>query len=140
MAAWTDREIELIAERAYQLHLQGRNQDAFVIFEGLLAIDPQNVYCLQALASLYLMFDAPQKAVEYASQALAFSPGHIEALACRCEAYLRLKQFGAAQQDLELLKRSYAPAYVAQLTMRMTSAKRFSTNWLLDATTPELER
>ncbi len=137
--AWTDKEIELVAERAYQLHLQGRNQDALIIFEGLHAIDPQNVYCLQALASLNLAFDSPERAAEYASQVLALSPGQIEALACRCEAYLRLGQFEAAQQDLELLKLSYAPAYVAQLTMRLMNAEKYPIDLVSDATLPELE-
>jgi hypothetical protein len=41
--SWTADEIQLIAQRAYDLHLQGKNSDAFEIFAGLVAIDPENV-------------------------------------------------------------------------------------------------
>ncbi len=73
-ATWTNGEIELVAERAYQLHLQGKHADAAIIFEGLLAIDPRNLYCLEALAALSLKLGSAEKALQYADRALALSP------------------------------------------------------------------
>jgi predicted Zn-dependent protease len=139
-AAWTNEEIELVAERAYQLHLQGKNEDALTIFEGLLTIDPRNVYCLQAVAALNLSSGSVEKAVEYASRALAFSPKLVEALACRCEANVTLRRLTPAQQDLESLRQLRAGAHVARLAMRLASASKSSTNLLPDATMPQLDR
>lgn len=139
-APWTNREIELVAERAYQLHLQGKHLDAAIIFEGLLAIDPRNVYCLEAMAALSLKLGSAQDALEYADRALAFSPNQVEALACRCEANILLNRFDEAQQDVESMKRLRAKAHVARLAMRIANAEKFSSNLLPDATPRELDR
>lgn len=139
-ASWTNSEIELIAERAYQLHLQGKHRDAAIIFEGLIAIDPRNVYCLQALAALSLKAGSAEQAVEYANRALDFSPGEVDALACRCEANILLRRFADARQDLEAMRRAGAEAHVARLAMRLANAGKFSSNLLPDATSPKLDR
>lgn len=136
---WTNREIELVAERAYQLHLQGKHRDAAIIFEGLLAIDPRNVYCLGAMAALSLKLGAAESALEYADRALAFSPNQMEALACRCEANVLLNRFAEARQDLELMKQVRADAHVARLALRIANAGE-STNLLPDATSREFDR
>jgi predicted Zn-dependent protease len=137
---WTNAEIELVAERAYQLHLQGKHSDAAIIFEGLLAIDPRNIYCLEALAALSLKSGSAEDALGYADRALAFAPTQIEVLACRCEANILLNRFAEAQQDLELIKQLGADAQVARLTMRIAHAGKFSSNLLPDATSRELNR
>lgn len=140
-STWTEEEIDLVAERAYQLHLQGRDQEALTIFEGLVTIDPRNVYCLEALASLYLKANAAERAVDYASRALAFSPRAINAIACRCEANVILNRIALAQQDLEMLRGLRANTQVARLNMRITHATRSSQKKLpLNATLPPLHR
>ncbi len=137
---WTNAEIELVAERAYHLHLQGKHLDATIIFEGLLAIDPRNVYCLEALAALSLKLGSAEDAFEYADRALAFSTDRVEALACRCEANVLLNRFAEAQQDLESIKQLRGETHVERLTMRIASAGRFSANFLPDATSRERNR
>lgn len=137
---WTNAEIELVAERAYQLHLQGKHSDAAIIFEGLLAIDPRNLYCLEALAALSLKLGSAEDALDYADRALEFSPDRVEARACRCEANVLLNHFAEAQQDLELLRRLRAETQVARLAMRIASATKLSSNLLPDATSQELNR
>ncbi|MBV8809471.1 MAG: hypothetical protein JO033_12430 [Acidobacteriaceae bacterium] len=139
-ASWTNAEIHLVAERAYQLHLQGKHLDAAIIFEGLLAIDPRNVYCLEALAALSLKLGSAENAIEYANRTLAFSPDEVEALACRCEANILLNRFLEARQDLELMNQLRAKTHVARLTMRIANAEEFSSNLLADATSRELAR
>jgi predicted Zn-dependent protease len=139
-APWTNGEIELVAERAYQLHLQGKHLDAAIIFEGLLAIDPHNVYCLEAMAALSLKLGSPEDTLEYADRVLAFSPNQVEALACRCEANVLLNRFAEAQQDLESMKQLRAKAHVARLTMRIANAGKNSSNLLPDATVRQLDR
>ncbi|MBV9766795.1 MAG: hypothetical protein JOZ48_18265 [Acidobacteriaceae bacterium] len=138
--SWTDGEIELVAELAYELHLQGKYVDAATIFQGLLDIDPRNVYCLQALAALSLKLGSAHQALEYADRALAFSPAQVNALACRCEANVQLNRFEDAQRDLELMKQLRAQAQVARLAMRIAGAEKFSSKALPDATSRELDR
>ena len=139
-APWSNAEIELVAERAYQLHLQGKDTEAAILFKGLLAIDPRNLYCLNALAALSLKLGSPEQALTYADRALAFSPNQIDALACRCEANIILNRLPEAQHDLESLKRLPARTHVARLGMRLAAAGDFSSNLLPDATSRELER
>ena len=139
-AAWTNGEIELVAERAYQLHLQGKHVDAAIIFEGLLAIDPRNLYCLEALAALSLKLGSAEKALHYADRALALSPRDLEALACRCEANILLNRLAAARQDLESINRLRAKSHAARLSLRVAQAEKFSSNLLPDATSAELDR
>ena len=139
-AHWSNEEIELLAERAYQLYLQGKNEDARIIFEGLIAIDPRNVYCLEALASLHLLLGSVQLAVDYADRALAFSPRRVNALACRCEGNLRLGRLQPAQQDLEVLAQLRAEAQVARLAIQLANAKKFAVNLLPGATSPGAAR
>lgn len=133
-ATWTNAEIELIAERAYQLHLQGRHSEAAIIFEGLLAIDPRNVYCLEALAALSIQLGSAPDAMKYANGALAFAPDSVPALACRCEANVLQNRFSEAWHDLELMKSMGAETHVARLTMRIASAEKFALNARSDAT------
>ena len=139
-ATWTNAEIDLVAERAYELHLQGKHSDAAIIFEGLLAIDPQNVYCLEALAALSLKLGSPEDALKYADRALHLSPNQVQALACRCEANVVLNRFSEAQQDLESMKRLGAPGHVARLTMRLANAENSSSDLLPGTTSKALYR
>ena len=122
--SWTADEIQLIAQRAYDLHLQGKNSDAFEIFAGLIAIDPQNLYCLDALTALSLALNQPEQALHYASALLRTAPHHTEAIARRCEANIRLDRLEDAQRDLELLKQAGATAHYNRVRMRVDAARR----------------
>ena len=133
-ATWTNAEIELVAERAYQLHLQGRHSEAAIIFEGLLAIDPRNAYCLEALTALSLRLGSAQDAIKYADRALALVPDNLEALACRCEANILLNRFPDARKDLQAMQSMGAQTHVARLTMRIGSAEKFAFHARPDAT------
>jgi thioredoxin-like negative regulator of GroEL len=52
--AWTDEEIYLIAERGYDLAMQGRYEYANILFEGLVAAAPANLYARRALAAILI--------------------------------------------------------------------------------------
>jgi len=124
VARWTADEIRLIAQRAYDLHLQGKNADAFEIFAGLIEIDPQNAYCLDALTALSLALDRPEQALEYASALLSRSPYHTEAIARRCEANMRLDRIEEAERDLELLEQAGSMVHYNRVKMRLDTARQ----------------
>ena len=119
---WTPENFHLIAERAYQLHLQGQHGQALTIICGLLALDPGNPYCLDAAAALSLALGRPADAVQYASLLLDTYPHHGQALARRCEANLLLGRLQEARDDLSLLKRAGSEELYRQACMRLTAA------------------
>ena len=102
---WTAEEVYLIAECAYEFYLEGKIEEAAIIFEGLLAVDPNNFYCRDALTAISLSLGQPEDAVAHASALLERVPTHCDALARRCEAYLQLNRMDAAKRDLEALDR-----------------------------------
>jgi predicted Zn-dependent protease len=120
-SGWTTHEVELVAQRGYDLHLQGKNIEALTIFEGLIEVQPRNVYCLDALAALTLAMGQPEKAAEYATLALALEPQRPEILARRCEAFLRLGMVDPATRDLALLEQLNAAKYVKRMKLRIAA-------------------
>jgi predicted Zn-dependent protease len=121
LADWTEDDVYRIAERAHSLYLQGRYREAAVIFEGLVAIDPSNAYCRNALAALYLLLDEPQRALAELNDLLAREPGNAAARARRCEAWLRLGQPGEARRDLDWLAGGRTHSHAARLRLLLES-------------------
>ena len=52
VTGWTADEIRLISELGYALAKQGLNQEAIVIFEGLMVLAPATTYFEAALGAL----------------------------------------------------------------------------------------
>ena len=118
---WTDQDIYLIAERAHALYLQGRYREAAIIFEGLVAVAPENAYCREALAALYLLLDQPERALAQLNDLLARQPGHVTARARRCEAWLRTGRAEEARRDFERIRGDVAPSCGARLRLLLES-------------------
>ena len=123
---WTDEDIYLVARRAYDFYVEGRTEEAAAIFMGLLALDPKNLYCLDALTAVCLAADQPQEAVRCASALLRLAPDHPDALARRCEAYIQLGDMESAKADLQTLTRLRAVSQRRQLQLRLDQAGRQS--------------
>jgi|AmaraimetFIIA100_FD_contig_51_8974697_length_591_multi_3_in_0_out_0_1 tetratricopeptide (TPR) repeat protein len=101
--AWTREEIYYIAERAHRLYRQGRFHDAGILFDGLAAVDPQNLYCRKALAAVYMVLKEHSAAVRHLNAILARDRHDAEALAGRCEALIAMKDLAAARRDFQSL-------------------------------------
>ena len=119
MLEWTEEDIYLVAQYAYELHLEGYNYDAAVIFEGLLAINPDNTYCRDALAALSLALGRPEDAARRASEVLELRANHADSLARRCEAFLQLERIEDAKSDLEALRRMNAVSHSNRMQLRV---------------------
>jgi tetratricopeptide (TPR) repeat protein len=100
---WSREEIYYIAERAHHLYRQGRFDDAGILFEGLTAIDPENMYCRKALAAVYVALKEYGSALRHLTAVLSRDRFDPEALAGRCEALIAMKDLAAARRDLRLL-------------------------------------
>jgi tetratricopeptide (TPR) repeat protein len=124
---WTQDDIYRISARGYSLHQQGRYREAAVIFDGLVAADPENDYCRDALAAACLALGERQRAVQELDTILERDSGHLAARARRFEAYLEMDDFAAAKADFDVLKRLQPAHEVRRLRLRLETAIRRTT-------------
>ena len=120
---WTDDEVYLVAERAYSLYQQGRFREAAIIFRGLTALDPGNIYCRTALAAVSLALGDAQRAVQELSAILAQYPNDADTRARRCEAYCQLRRWDEARKDLEFLQRRGDRTHSQRLAWRLEAGR-----------------
>ena len=119
---WTEEDVYRIAERGYSLHLQGRYREAAVIFEGLVAADPENSYCRQALAAARLALGEPQRAIDQLSPLIHRNPDELAARTRRFEAYLQAENLAGALADFELLRRLLPRSEFRRLELLLEAA------------------
>ena len=118
---WTDEDVYLVAERGWHLYLQGRYVEAATIFDGLLAVDPENSYAAGALAGTWIAMGRPDMAVERLNAFLALRPGDMETRARRCEALLACGRQEEAKADWQALPHKQRFAALA-LRLEATTA------------------
>lgn len=100
-ARWDKDEIRIISEIAYSLAQQGRNREAILLFEGLIAIAPATAYFQSALGSLHLRIGDYAQAVERFNAALSIEPNDIVALVNRGESYIKTGNIPDGRKDLD---------------------------------------
>lgn len=96
-----DDELYAIANQGYHLFVQGKNEPARVLFEGLVAMDPRNAYYYRALGAIYWRVKEPQLAIRQFTYAIRVSPREISSYVNRAEVYVAQKQFKLARSDLQ---------------------------------------
>lgn len=119
---WTNDEVYLVAERAHSLYMQGRLREAATLFEGLVALDPENAYCRNALATVYLALDEARNALEQLHVAMRLDSGNMQARQRLCEALLQLGDTSAAAAELEFLQRMLPLSETRRLQLRLETA------------------
>jgi len=85
----------------YTLYNEGRLEDARILLEGLLTLDPENPYLHLMLASNHRGQERWDDAVIEYSRTLEFFPGEISAWANRGEIYLMQGKLQEAARDLK---------------------------------------
>lgn len=100
-ARWDKDEIRIISEIAYALAQQGRNQEAILLFEGLIAVAPGTAYFQSALGALHLRTGNFTQAVERFNAALSIEPNDIIALVNRGESHIKTGNIPEGRKDLE---------------------------------------
>ncbi len=96
----SDEELYALATQGYYMFLQGKTEQARVIFEGLVAIDPKNAYYYRALGAIYWRAKEPPKALKQFTYAIRVSPGDVSSYVNRAEVYVSQREFGQARDDL----------------------------------------
>lgn len=116
---WTPNEVEDLRLVAYLYVKQGHYDIALKIFEGLLLLDSNQGYDLQAIGGIYLQLKNPLLALQYFDRALKLLPDHEPTKLNRMKALLALgyrKQAFQVSRDLvRSTKKEYAQTAEALL-------------------------
>lgn len=105
VTGWTADEIRLVSELGFSLAKQGLNQEAIVIFEGLMVLAPATTYFEAALGALWLREDNPARALPHLNAALAADAKDIISRINRGEVFLKLENYEDARTDLTFVLR-----------------------------------
>ena len=122
--SWPAEFSYLVRERAYLLQGVERYQEALALFEGLLELDPDDMYCRDAVSALFLATGNPEEAIRHASIAISAEATSAVSFMRRCEGYLRLGRFTEAEQDLRALEDLHATSFAARMRMRFRAVRR----------------
>jgi tetratricopeptide (TPR) repeat protein len=98
---YTDDELYAIAHTGYFFLMQGKNEEARTLFEGLVAIDPRNDYYYRALGVNFHKLDDPDRALKQFGYAIRVNPRQAAAYVNRAEVHIAQKRYGEATQDLQ---------------------------------------
>jgi len=97
---YTAEELHAVAQQGYTLFLNGKIQDAQVVFEGLVAIDPRNDYYYRALGVIFHKLGDAERAIKQFSYAIQVNPKSAAAWVNRAEVHLSLGKSADAGNDL----------------------------------------
>ncbi len=96
-----DDELYAIAHQGYFFLLQGKNEEAKTIFEGLVAIDPRNDYYYRALGVIYHKLGDAERALKQFTYATRVAPSNLAAFINRAEVYIATGRRREAVADLD---------------------------------------
>jgi Flp pilus assembly protein TadD len=80
--------------------MQGKNEEARTIFEGLVAVDPRNDYYYRALGVIFQKLGESDRAIKQYAYAIRLNPSSPYAYVNRAEIYLSQKEWSKAETDL----------------------------------------
>ena len=98
---YTTEELETIAQIAYFMMMQGKNHEAKILFEALVAIEPSNEYYYRALGVIAQKQEDSALAIQHFGYAIKLAPQLAHAYVNRAEIYILLNQKPEAEQDLQ---------------------------------------
>ncbi len=99
LTAITGPEMLQMAIIGFRMYEQGRYNEAKVIFQGLVSLDPKESYFLTALGAVYLAEDDLDEAKSFLDRSIAVNPKELAAFVNRGEVHLRLGKILEAAQD-----------------------------------------
>ena len=97
---YSDEELEAISRVGYFFLMQGKTEEARVIFEGLIALDPRNDYYYRALGTIFQRRGDNERAIKQFGYAIRINPESPYAYVNRAEIYMLLDQIAEAEDDL----------------------------------------
>jgi Flp pilus assembly protein TadD len=101
LKGYTDDELFAIAHTGYFFLMQGKNQEARTLFEGLVAIDPRNDYYYRALGVIFHKLGDAERAIRQFGYAIKVNPRSPAAYVNRAEVFITQDRWQDAAQDLQ---------------------------------------
>ena len=100
LKGYSDDELYAIAHQGYFFLMQGKNNEAKTLFEGLVAIDPRNDYYYRALGVIFHKLGDVDRALKQFTYAIRVNGRSPAAYVNRAEVYLTQGKHQDAAQDL----------------------------------------
>ena len=97
---YSDDELYAIAHIGYFFLIQGKNDEARILFEGLVAVDPRNDYYYRALGVIFQRLGEDDRAIKQFAYAIRLNPGSPYAYVNRAEIHISLGDMHVAERDL----------------------------------------
>jgi tetratricopeptide (TPR) repeat protein len=97
----TNEELYQLAEIGEMLYNEGKIEDAQIIFEGLVVLNPYDFYFHCGLGAIYQKKGEIDKALIEYDRAISINDSDIASLTNRAEIYISQKEFDKALNDLE---------------------------------------
>lgn len=110
---YTDDELYAIAHTGYFFMMQGKNQEARTLFEGLVAVDPRNDYYYRALGVIFHKLGDPDRAIKQFGYAIRVNSKSPAAYVNRAEVFIAQGQAQEAGSDLRRALELMGPRDVA---------------------------
>jgi Flp pilus assembly protein TadD len=110
---YDDDELFAIAHTAYFFIMQGKNEEARTLFEGLVAIDPRNDYYYRALGVIFHKLGDADRAIKQFGYAIRVNPRSPAAYVNRAEVHISRDQFSEASADLQRALGCMGPKEIA---------------------------
>lgn len=85
---WNIEQMQELRFSGFSYLREGHYDKALIFFEGLVVLDPNNLYDTQTLGALYLQMGKKEKALSMLNQALALDPHHEPTLLNKVKALL----------------------------------------------------
>lgn len=98
---YSDDELFSVAHVGYFFFMQGKNEEARTIFEGLVAIDPRNDYYYRALGVIFNILGEHERALRQFTYAIRLNPTAPHSYVNRSEVHLAMENYDHAEQDLK---------------------------------------
>lgn len=97
---YSDGELFAVARIAYYFMMQGKTDEARVLFEGLVAIDPRNDYYYRALGTIFQKIGDNERAIRQFGYAIHINAASALSYVNRAEVYILLERYEEAAADL----------------------------------------
>jgi tetratricopeptide (TPR) repeat protein len=113
LKGYSDDELYAIAHTGYFFLMQGKNNEAKTLFEGLVAIDPKNDYYYRALGVIFHKLGDDERAIKQFTYAITVSPRAAPSYVNRAEVLLSNNKNAEAANDLRKALELCTPREVA---------------------------
>lgn len=110
---YDDDELYAIAHTGYFFLMQGKNEEARTLFEGLVAIDPRNAYYYRALGVIFHKLGEEDRAIRQFGYAIRVNPRSPSAYVNRAEVHISRRAYSDAREDLRRSLQYMTPRDVA---------------------------